>query len=221
MLKNLLDIYLEELVNDFETAHSDGEKLVISFFSERMFSSTKSFDATISRNARQTFAKMSSGKIIPNSKTLKSAAMESKAMADVVSTERASTLNSVSFQKTAMGLTALLLSSGKSTETTTREQRAEIHERIKHARVFDHLPTNTLIGYFEESLNNAEHHVCMYAWDNTLNQIKRNTTKQYETDIALQVAMKLVGGKDVSTINQERLSCIVKTLGLEKSKYCR
>jgi serine/threonine protein kinase len=75
----------EELVNDFETAHSDGEKLVISFFSERMFSSTKSFDATISRNARQTFAKMSSGKIIPNSKTLKSAAMESKAMADVIS----------------------------------------------------------------------------------------------------------------------------------------
>jgi len=134
-------------------------------------------------------------------------------------TERASTLNSASFQKTAMGLTALLLSSGKSTDTTTREQRAEIHERIKHARVFDHLPTNTLIGYFEESLSAAEHPVCMYAWDNTLNQIKRNATKQYETDIALQVALKLVGGKDVSTINQERLSCIVNALGLEKSKY--
>ena len=42
----------EELVKDFETAHDDGEALVKKFFDERMFSTEKSFDATISRNAR-------------------------------------------------------------------------------------------------------------------------------------------------------------------------
>ena len=42
----------EELVRDFETAHDDGEALVKKFFDERMFSTEKSFDATISRNAR-------------------------------------------------------------------------------------------------------------------------------------------------------------------------
>ena len=42
----------EELVKDFETAHDDGEALVKKFFDERMFSTEKSFDATISRKMR-------------------------------------------------------------------------------------------------------------------------------------------------------------------------
>ena len=45
----------EEHVKDFETAHDDGEALVKKFFDEKMFSTEKSFDATISRNARGNF----------------------------------------------------------------------------------------------------------------------------------------------------------------------
>ena len=42
----------DELVADFETAHSDGDSLIQSFFKEEMFSNEKQFDATIQRNSR-------------------------------------------------------------------------------------------------------------------------------------------------------------------------
>lgn len=135
-------------------------------------------------------------------------------------TQRALAINSATFQRTTMGLTALLLSSGKSTEQTSESVKAEIQERIKHARVFDHLPTDALLGYFEEYLGAVENPVCMYAWENTLHKVKVNVSKQYETDIALRVAMQLVGGKDSRSLNQDRLKHIVSALSLDTSKYC-
>ena len=54
----------EELVKDFETAHDVGEAVAKKFF-ERMFSTEKSFDATISRNARGNFNRPPAGKIGP------------------------------------------------------------------------------------------------------------------------------------------------------------
>ena len=46
----------DELVADFEMAHSDGDSLVQSFFKEQMFSNEKQFDATIHRNLRHSFS---------------------------------------------------------------------------------------------------------------------------------------------------------------------
>ena len=75
----------EELVQDFETAHDDGEMLVKNFFDKRMFSAEKSFDATISRNARGNFNRPPAVEIGPKASVSRTAVMENKAMAEVIS----------------------------------------------------------------------------------------------------------------------------------------
>ena len=75
----------EELVKDFETAHDDGEALVKKLFDERMFSTEKSFDATISRNARGNFNRPPAGEIGPKASVSRTAVMENKSMAEVIS----------------------------------------------------------------------------------------------------------------------------------------
>ena len=75
----------EELVEDFETAHDDGEALVKKFFDGRMFSTEKSFNATISRNARGNFNRPPAGEIEPKASVSRTAVMENKAMAEVIS----------------------------------------------------------------------------------------------------------------------------------------
>ena len=75
----------EEHVKDFKTAHDDGEALVKKFFDERMFSTEKSFDATISRNARGNFNRPPAGEIAPKGSVSRTAVMENNAMAKVIS----------------------------------------------------------------------------------------------------------------------------------------
>ena len=60
----------EELVKDFETAHTAGEKIVQEFFNQRLFSDTVPFSATIHRNSRLNFSMQSTNKesISSNSK---------------------------------------------------------------------------------------------------------------------------------------------------------
>ena len=75
----------EELVEDFETAQDDREALVKKFFDERMFSTEKSFDATISRNTRGNFNRPPAGEIGPKARVSRTAVMENRAMAEVIS----------------------------------------------------------------------------------------------------------------------------------------
>jgi hypothetical protein len=75
----------DQLVQDFDTAHKDGESLVQSFFKERMFSNEKQFDATIHRNSRHSFSKPPVVKDVSKPKITKTDAMENKAMAEVIS----------------------------------------------------------------------------------------------------------------------------------------
>ena len=46
-------IAMDELVQDFETAHADGEILVNKFFTERMFSDNIPFHATMHRETNE------------------------------------------------------------------------------------------------------------------------------------------------------------------------
>jgi tellurite resistance protein len=134
-------------------------------------------------------------------------------------TKCASAITTTSFQKSTMGMTALLLASGKRTEILTDEQRAEVVERIKHARAFDHLPTDALVGYFNTYLGDIEHPVCMYAWESTLNKVKGLSDDRYQTDIAMRVAVSIVGGRNGRNIDMDRLQQVAGTLGLDPSKY--
>ena len=134
-------------------------------------------------------------------------------------TKCASAISTTSFQKSTMGMTALLLASGKRSEILSDEQRDEIVERIKHARAFDHLPTDALIGYFNTYLGDIEHPVCMYAWESTLNKVSELSDDRYQTDIAMRVAVSIVGGRDARNIDQARLQEIAGALGLDSSKY--
>jgi tellurite resistance protein len=135
-------------------------------------------------------------------------------------TKCASAISTVTFQKSAMGITALLLSSGKSTEPVSDEQRNEIIDRINHARAFDHLPTDALVGYFQAYLGDIEHPVCMYARENTLDKVKKLTGQSYETDIAMKVAASIVGGKHGKNLDRVRLEQVARTLGLDPANYC-
>ncbi len=134
-------------------------------------------------------------------------------------TKCASAITAVSFQKSVMGLTALLLASGKRTELLSDEQKEEIVERIKHARAFDHLPTDALVGYFNTYLGDIEHPVCMYAWESTLNRVKQLSADSYQTDIAMRLAVSIVGGRRGRNIDQTRLQLVADGLGLDSSKY--
>ena len=75
----------EQHVKDFKTAHDDGEALVKKFFDERMFSTEKSFDATISRNARGNFNRPPAGEIGPKGSVSRTAVKENNTMAEVIS----------------------------------------------------------------------------------------------------------------------------------------
>ena len=75
----------EELVKDFKTANDHGEALVKKFFDVRMFSTEKSFNDTISRNARGNFNRPPAGEIGPKASVSRTAVMENKAMAEVIS----------------------------------------------------------------------------------------------------------------------------------------
>ena len=77
-------IATDELVHDFETAHADGEILVNTFFTERMFSDNIPFHATMHRNKRSSFSKPPSQSTAAQSMSVKSVAMENKAMASVL-----------------------------------------------------------------------------------------------------------------------------------------
>ncbi|MBP9810513.1 hypothetical protein KBF38_19575, partial [bacterium] len=114
---------------------------------------------------------------------------------------------------------ALLLASGKRTEILTDEQRDEVVERIKHARAFDHLPTDALVGYFNTYLGDIEHPVCMYAWESTLNEVKELSDDRYQTDVAMRVAVSIVGGRNGRNIDTARLQQVADALGLDPSKY--
>ena len=74
----------DELVADFNAAHSNGESLVQSFFKEWMFSNEKPFDATIHRNSRHNFSKPPVQKDESAQKVTKTDAMENKAMAEII-----------------------------------------------------------------------------------------------------------------------------------------
>ena len=75
----------KELVKDFQTVHDDGEALVKKLFDERVFSTEKSFNATIHRNTRGNFNRPPVGKIGPKASVSRAAVMENKAMAKVIS----------------------------------------------------------------------------------------------------------------------------------------
>ena len=74
----------DELVQDFDSAHDDGEALVQTFFTERMFSNEKQFDATIHRNSRHSFSKPPKAKDASKQKVTKTDAMENRAMAKII-----------------------------------------------------------------------------------------------------------------------------------------
>ena len=72
------------LVRDFESAQDDGEKMVKSFFEERMFSNDKPFDATVHRNSRCNFSKPPIVKDGSTTTVTKTDAMENKAIAEII-----------------------------------------------------------------------------------------------------------------------------------------
>ena len=73
-----------KLVQDFETAHADGEKKVKEFCEERMFSARKSFYATVHRNKRNNFNNPPESKENDKGSSSKSIVMENKAMANII-----------------------------------------------------------------------------------------------------------------------------------------
>lgn len=74
----------ESLINDFRTAHADGEKLLERFFSERLFSTTTPWTKTISLNKRRNFSKPVKSETKSSDSKIRSALMETKAMNQVV-----------------------------------------------------------------------------------------------------------------------------------------
>ena len=59
----------------------------------------------------------------------------------------------------------------------------------------------------------------MYAWENTLNKVKNLTEDRYQTDVAMRVAVSIVGGRNARNIDQARLHQVVGALGLDPSNY--
>ena len=120
----------EELVQDFETAHDDGETLVKNFFDKRMFSAEKSFDATISRNARGNFNRPPAVEIGPKASVSRTAVMENKAMAEVTSLIQNSDVKINLVQIMEHRITEECLSIFSTNGTMVKVQKSKLVEKL-------------------------------------------------------------------------------------------
>lgn len=136
-------------------------------------------------------------------------------------TKQASAFHTTAFQKSAMGLTALLASSSDSAAPLSDAKKAAIIERITKARALDHIPKNTLVNLFTGYLTSIENNSSMFAWEDTMKAIKSLPGLANQTDVALRVAMALVGGKDGTGIDEAGLERVTAALGLDHTRYSK
>ena len=120
----------EELVKDFETAHDDGEAPVKKFFDERMFSTEKSFDATINRNARGNFNRPPAGEIGPKGSVSRTAVMENNAIVEVISLVEKCDVKLNLVQITEYRITEECLSLFSTNGTTIKVQKSKLVEKL-------------------------------------------------------------------------------------------
>lgn len=136
-------------------------------------------------------------------------------------TKQASAFRTTAFQKSAMGLTALLASSGNSADTLTDTKKAAIIERINKAKALDHLPKETLVNMFTDYLTSIENISGMFNWEDIMKAIKSLPAQGNQTDVALRVAIAVVGGKDGKELDEASLERVANALGLEPSSYSK
>ena len=72
------------LVEDFKTAHEDGEQRLATFLDERIFNKEKSIHAPVKQMKRKTFESIVSDEHGSSTKKLKVAEMEQKALKSVI-----------------------------------------------------------------------------------------------------------------------------------------
>lgn len=127
-------------------------------------------------------------------------------------TKRAATFTTSAFQKSVMGTTALLL--GENVEPARKE---EIIRRIGKSKPLSHLPAAKLIGTFRFVCSDIES--AMFGWENAMQEVRRQPGPVEQKDVALRVAMAIVGGKNGSELNNEMLERVVEALNLDIDHY--
>ncbi len=127
-------------------------------------------------------------------------------------TKRAAAFTTSAFQKSVMGLTALLLG-----ETVDAARKEEIVRRIGKSKPLSHLPTAKLLGIFRFVCSDIES--AMFGWENAMNEVRRQPGPVGQKDIALRVAMAIVGGKNGSELDNKLLERVVEALNLDIELY--
>lgn len=133
-------------------------------------------------------------------------------------TKRASAFSTTAFRKATMGFTALLLV--PASEATPETKKTEVAARIKSHSALSHLPADELVTLFSGYLSAIEGN-SMFGWEDTLATIKKLPGQGDQTDVALRVAINIVGGKTGAEVNKERLAHVVEALGLDLANYAK
>ena len=136
-------------------------------------------------------------------------------------TKQAAAFHTTAFQKSAMGLAALLASSGNSATPLSEAKKAAIIERINQAKALDHLPKNTLVSLFTSYLTTIENDSSLFNWEDTMKAIKSLPAQGNQTDVALRVAIAIVGGKEGKELDEAGLERVTAALGLDHSSYSK
>lgn len=128
-------------------------------------------------------------------------------------TRRAAAFHTTAFQKAAMGFAALLLREG-----VTEAEKAEVQKRIAESSALNHLTSASLLGYFNHYAGCI---ICnpMFGWEDTVKHVKDLPASGDQTDIALRVAISVVGGKDGAQLDKARLDQLVAALGVDAAAY--
>lgn len=122
-------------------------------------------------------------------------------------TQRASALHTTAFQKATMGMTALLLA-----DDVGADRLNEITKRIKDSSALSHLPSDTLIGYFTSS--RAVIAEGMFGWEDMAKKVRELPAQNDESEIALRVAITIVGGKKNAELDRARLQRLLLALNV-------
>jgi tellurite resistance protein len=127
-------------------------------------------------------------------------------------TQRAAAFTTSAFQKSVMGLTALLLG-----ENVDAERKEEIVRRIGKSKPLSHLPTQKLLGIFRFVCSDIESK--MFGWESAMQEVRRQPGPVDQKDVALRVAIAIVGGKNGSELDAELLERVVEALNLDIELY--
>ena len=118
----------EKLIEDFETAHTDGEIKLKAFLQERMFSGMKQFDATVHINSSENFS--NPPELKDKLAASKSVFMENRAMENVISLSLQSDVKIHLTQKIMHRITDSCLSIFNVNGNMVKVQKSKLVEKL-------------------------------------------------------------------------------------------